>query len=626
MAPAARPFPASATVIRSIIDAIKKQVETLPYAHTSFFTTDVMEELAEILTAQAPGMDRVLLLSGGSETIEAALKLSRQYFVETGETDRHLFIARRQSYHGNTLGALAVGGNEWRRRNFAPLMVPGNHISPCFEYRDRRPDESAEAYGLRVADELEEKIQQLGPEKVAAFVAETVVGATAGAVAAVPGYFKRIRQICDRYGVHLILDEVMCGAGRTGTFTAYEQEGIVPDMVTVAKGLAAGYQPTGALLCREQIIDAIRAGSGFFQHGHTFMGHATAVAAALATQQVIRNENLMQNVVARGDSIRTRLHDAFRDHPHVGDVRGRGLFIGVEFVSDRDSKAAFEPDRKIHNQVQKAAFEAGLMCYGMGGTIDGRHGDHILLAPPYNLSEAEETELVDKFTKAAAVRDALTSIDPVRQPGNQLGKYGEQQQREQLNADERHSAAIDLRRGYRGRRHAAQIEQCETERRRQERGLQVDRDHDAQPDGIETHREQHRPDDRHDNERDLYEVEHEAEQEHHEHDDDDRADNAAGQRLENGAHTIIAAVAAKHEREYRGADQDQEDHAADAQRALHDFLQTRERQLATGQRKQQRAHAADAGSLGRRRKSFENGAEHRKYQDQRRQQCAQYPT
>lgn len=387
----------------AVIAAIKKQVAQLPYAHTSFFTTDIMETLAETLTDNAPGMDKVLLLSGGSEAIEAALKLSRQYFVEAGEAERHLYIARRQSYHGNTLGALAVGGNQWRRKNFAPLMVPGNHISPCFEYREKRSGETAEDYGRRAADELEEKLQELGAHKVAAFVAETVVGATAGAVAAVSGYFRRIREICDRYGVHLILDEVMCGAGRTGTLMAYEQESIVPDMVTMAKGLAAGYQPVGALLCKQQITDAIKAGSGFFQHGHTFMGHATAVAASLATQRVIREEGLMQNVIERGKSIRERLRDVFADNANVGDVRGRGLFVGVEFVCDRVSKKPFDPALKIHNQVQKAAFDEGLMCYGMGGTIDGQFGDHILLAPPYNLSEAQETELVEKFATAAAV-------------------------------------------------------------------------------------------------------------------------------------------------------------------------------------------------------------------------------
>lgn len=387
----------------AVIEAIQRQVTNMPYAHTSFFTTDVMEELADTLTDGAPGMGKVLLVSGGSEAIEAALKLSRQYFVESGEPQRHLFIARRQSYHGNTLGALAVGGNEWRRRNFAPLLVPGNHIAPCFEYREMQSDESREEYGRRVADELDEKIAELGAQNVAAFVAETVVGATAGAVAAVPGYFKRVREICDKHGVHLILDEVMCGTGRTGTMMAYEQEDIVPDMVTMAKGLAAGYQPVGALLCRNEITDTIKVGSGFFQHGHTFMGHATAVAASLATQKAIRDENLLKNVTDRGQSIRRRLRKVFADHPNVGDVRGRGLFIGIEFVSERESKAPLDPSRKTHNRVQKAAVDEGLMCYGMGGTIDGQFGDHVLLAPPYNLSEAQESELVEKFSKAVSV-------------------------------------------------------------------------------------------------------------------------------------------------------------------------------------------------------------------------------
>ena len=384
----------------AVVAAAQQQVGTLPYAHTSFFTTEAMERLADTLIDGAPGMGKVLLLSGGSETIEAALKLSRQYFVESGEPKRHLFIARRQSYHGNTLGALAVGGNEWRRQNFAALMVPGNHIAPCFEYRDRNDDETQQAYGQRIADELQAKIEELGPDNVAAFVAETVVGATAGAVPPVPGYFTRVREICDHYGIHLILDEVMCGTGRTGTMMAYEQEGIVPDMVTMAKGLAAGYQPVGALLCKQDITDVIREGSGFFQHGHTFMGHATAVAASLATLNVIREENLLDNVVEQGQVIRTGLEQALGGHSNVGDIRGRGLFIGVELVADRDSKSPLDPAVKTHNQVQKAAFDRGLMCYGMGGTIDGRRGDHILLAPPYNVTRQHADELVSKFSDA----------------------------------------------------------------------------------------------------------------------------------------------------------------------------------------------------------------------------------
>ena len=383
-----------------VIEAVQKQIAEMPYAHTSFFTTERMEDLAAMLAAATPGMDRVLLVSGGSETIEAALKLSRQYFVEKGEPQRHLFIARRQSYHGNTLGALAVGGNEWRRQNFAPLMVAGNHISPCFEYRDRHGDESAEEYGLRVANELDARIHELGPENVAAFIAETVVGATAGAVPPVPGYFGRVRDICDEHGIHLILDEVMCGTGRTGTMMAYEPEDIVPDMVTMAKGLAAGYQPVGALLCSAEITDVIRNGSGFFQHGHTFMGHATAVAAAQATLTAIRDENLLHNVVETGGAIRRQLEKELGQHPNVGDVRGRGMFIGVEFVADRATKEPLDPLRKTHNSIQRSALDRGLMCYGMGGTIDGRRGDHVLIAPPYNLTSDQGGELVDKFVAA----------------------------------------------------------------------------------------------------------------------------------------------------------------------------------------------------------------------------------
>lgn len=392
-----------------VIAAVQQQVEKLPYAHTSFFTTDVLEELADTLVECAPGMGKVMLLSGGSEAVEAALKLSRQYFLESGEPDRHLFIARRQSYHGNTLGALAVGGNEWRRKSFRPLLVAGHHIAPCFEYRERLATETRDEYCERVAVELEEKIIELGPEKVAGFVAETVVGATAGAVTATPGYFSRIREICDRYGIHLILDEVMCGTGRTGSMMAYQQEHIIPDIVTMAKGLAAGYQPIGALLCRPEIIETIRNNSGFFQHGHTFMGHATAVAASLATLKAIRKENLLENVVQRGKQIRAGLKNALGEHPFVGDIRGRGLFIGVEFVADRATKKPLDAAAKIHNRIQRAAMENGLLCYGMGGTIDGRRGDHVLLAPPYNLDGAQQQELTEKF--ASAVTSVL-SRDP----------------------------------------------------------------------------------------------------------------------------------------------------------------------------------------------------------------------
>ncbi len=380
--------------------AIIDQVGKLAYAHSGFFSSDPMEELADDLIAHAPtGMEKVYFVSGGSEAVEAALKMARQYFLEIGEPERKFVIARRQSYHGNTLGALSVGGNMWRRRQFEPLLIDASHVSPCYAYRDQQVGETAEDYGLRVANELEDAILALGEGQVAAFVAEPVVGATSGAVAAVPGYFKRIREICDQYGVLLILDEVMCGMGRTGTLHAIEQEGIAGDLQTIAKGLGAGYQPIGAVLVSGKIDRAIANGSGFFQHGHTYQGHATACAAALATQRVLRDRGLLDNVVKQGENLQNALVTQFADHPYIGDIRGRGLFRGVEFVADRQSKQPFDPSLKIHAKIKKAAFENGLMCYPMGGTIDGQRGDHVLFAPPYIVTEEQIGDIVALFAK-----------------------------------------------------------------------------------------------------------------------------------------------------------------------------------------------------------------------------------
>ncbi|PTW59044.1 hypothetical protein C8N35_10879 [Breoghania corrubedonensis] len=383
--------------------AIRAQLDDIAFAHTSFFTCDAAEELADLLVEHAPeGIDRVYLVSGGSEAVEAAIKLARQYFVETGEPGRHRVIARRQSYHGNTLGALAAGGNAWRRAQFAPLLVETSHISPCYEYRGRAEGETPEAFGRRVAEELAAEIERLGPETVMAFVAEPVVGATLGAVPAVEGYFKRIREICDRYGILLILDEVMCGMGRTGSFFACEQDEIAPDIITIAKGLGAGYQPIGAMLCSGRIYEAIAAGSGFFQHGHTYMGHPLAAAAGRAVVKALDERGLVARVREQGRKLDAALHSAFAQHPHVGDIRGRGLFRGVEIVRDRATKEPFEPERGIAARVKKAAFESGLICYPMGGTIDGRRGDHVLLAPPFIISDEQIGELVGKLQMAFA--------------------------------------------------------------------------------------------------------------------------------------------------------------------------------------------------------------------------------
>ena len=386
--------------------ALHQQIDRLAYAHTGFFTTDVAERLADNLIAHAPkGISHSYLVSGGSEAVEAALKMARQYFIETGQPQRRNIVTRRQSYHGNTLGALAAGGNEWRRAPFSPLLMQTHHIDPCFAYRYAEPGESEEAYGLRAANLLEQKIQELGPDTVMAFIAETVVGATAGAVTPAKGYFKRIREICDRHGVLLILDEVMCGMGRTGTLHACEPEGIAPDLMTIAKGLGGGYEPIGAVLLSQKIYDAFAAGSGFFQHGHTYMAHPLACAAGLAVQETIQRDNLLANVREMGALLQRRLGERFGNHAHVGDIRGRGLFQAVELVEDRSSKTPFDPARKLHARVKKAAMARGLMVYPMGGTIDGQRGDHVLLAPPFIVTADQIGEIVDRL--GSAIDDAL---------------------------------------------------------------------------------------------------------------------------------------------------------------------------------------------------------------------------
>lgn len=384
-----------------VIDAIKTQAEQLAFAHTGFFTTEPAEALADLLIANAPGdLDRVYFVCGGSEAVESAIKLARQYFVERGEPQRRHLIARRQSYHGNTLGALSAGGNALRRKPFAPILLKMSHIAPCYEYAERADDESLADYGQRVANELEAEIQRLGADSVMAFIAEPVVGATLGAVPAVPGYFKRVREICDQYGILLILDEVMCGMGRTGYLFAHEAEDITADIVCVAKGLGAGYQPIGAMLCSKHIYDTISAGSGFFQHGHTYIGHPMATAAGLAVLREILDNHLVDQVKTRGEFLQNALKQRFADHPHIGDIRGRGFFRGLELVAERDGKVPFDPQLGLAGKLKKAALAEGLICYPGNGTRDGKYGEHILLAPPFIASEAELQSMIDKLATA----------------------------------------------------------------------------------------------------------------------------------------------------------------------------------------------------------------------------------
>ncbi|MBO0333951.1 aspartate aminotransferase family protein [Sneathiella sp. CAU 1612] len=382
----------------SVAKAMKQQIDGISFSHSGFFTNQPMEDLADFLVKRAPAnLDRVYFVSGGSEAVEAALKLARQYFLEKGETSRTRFISRRQSYHGNTIGALAAGGNQWRREPYAPLLMSVPLISPCYEYREKKNGETEWDFGQRVAGELETALLDTGPENVCAFICEPVVGATMGAVPAVKGYFKRIREICDQYGVLFIADEVMCGMGRTGSLYAVEQEDVAPDILVTAKGLGAGYQPIGAMLVSEGIFTTIVNGSGFFQHGHTYMGHPVACAAALAVQHYIEDNDLLSSVRHRGAQLAEALTSRLGNNPFVGDIRGRGLFQGIELVADRMTKEPLDPSLKIHAKIKSAAMAAGLMCYPMGGTIDGQRGDHILLAPPFIINDGHIEEIVDKL-------------------------------------------------------------------------------------------------------------------------------------------------------------------------------------------------------------------------------------
>lgn len=385
-----------------VVRAITEQARQIAYAHTVFFTCEAAEQLADLLVGEAPGgLTHAYFVSSGSEAMEAALKLARQYFLEIGEPQRTRFIARRQSYHGNTLGALGLGGNMARREPYEPILAGCfSHVSPCFAYRGQEAGESDADYVARLAAELEAEFQRLGTQNVAAFVAETIVGATTGCVTALPGYFPAMREVCDRHGALLILDEVMCGMGRSGTLHAWEQEGVSPDIQTIAKGLGGGYQPIGAILAQGKIVRALAEGSGAFKHGHTYQAHPVACAAALAVQRIIREDGLLGNVRAMGARLEGALQERFGNHAHVGDIRGRGLFWALEFVEDRASRRSFDPARKVNEAVKDAAMASGVMIYPMGGTIDGRRGDHVIIAPPYTATAEDIDRIVERLGQA----------------------------------------------------------------------------------------------------------------------------------------------------------------------------------------------------------------------------------
>ena len=379
-----------------VIEAIKSQVDQLAYAHTAFFTNEPQEKLAARLAERfGEAGARVYFVSGGSEANETAIKLARQFWLAKGCPDKHIVISREQSYHGNTLGALSLSGNPMRRQIFGPCLHDWPRIAPCYAYRHQQDDETDDEYGERAAQALEDAIIEHGDGNIAAFIAETVVGATLGAVPPAGQYLKRIREICDRHEVLLMLDEVMSGSGRSGTYFAFEQDDVLPDITTIAKGLGGGYQAIGATIVRGHIHDVIVDEFNSFEHGHTYVGHATACAAGLAVSSVIDRDDLLDNVRGMGEQLFSELKIAFGDHPNVGNIRGRGLLIGIELVEDRDTKKP--ADRSYSGKIKQAAMDNGLIIYAGGRTADGDQGAHILLAPPFIYDASHVDELVTKL-------------------------------------------------------------------------------------------------------------------------------------------------------------------------------------------------------------------------------------
>ncbi|WP_238367192.1 aspartate aminotransferase family protein [Mesobacterium pallidum] len=387
---------------RRVAEAIADQATKVAYVHTLFFSSEPAEELADHMIAISGGaFARAFFVSSGSESMDSAIKMGLQYHIERGEPDRQIFIARRQSYHGNTFGALAASGHAARRSIYEPVLMRNfSHVSPCFPYHYQPEGQDDETYVAALAAELEAEILRLGPANVAGFIAETIVGATSGCAVATPGYFKAVREICDRYGILWIADEIMCGMGRTGRTHAWEWEGASPDIQTVAKGLGGGYVPIGAMLIAPKVLEVLTAGTGSFVHGHTYQAHPVATRGALEVQRIITEQALVANVADLGPKLTDRLQQHFGQHPHVGEIRGRGFFQALEFVSDRESKTPFAPDVAFSDRLKRAALEAGLAIYPNGGTIDGKTGDHVIIAPPFNATEDELDQICDRLGTA----------------------------------------------------------------------------------------------------------------------------------------------------------------------------------------------------------------------------------
>lgn len=386
-------------------DAIKRQLDKVAHGYRYNFTSDPLEELTEIVARWCgPGLGHMIFTTGGSESVESALKVALHYHTANGEKSRRRFIARRRSWHGNTLGALSVSEFKERREPFEGALIPASHISPANPYR---PPQGVSAGDVSrfCAEELEEEILRLGADKVAGFIFEPVVGAAGGVVPAPEGYVRRVREICDRHGVLMIADEVMCGAGRCGTWRALEHDGVMPDVMAVAKGLAGGYVPLGATLYNDRVADLLTRKAGGPMTGHTFTGHTLACAAGVAVQRIVERDGLVARVARDGERLKTMLAERMGNLEPLGDIRGRGFFVGLEFVADRGTKEPFPAERALHLRIRARALANGLICYPMGGNVDGVKGDTVILAPPYNATEAELEEIIDKLDRS--VREAL---------------------------------------------------------------------------------------------------------------------------------------------------------------------------------------------------------------------------
>ena len=388
-------------------EAIKQQLDRIAHGYRYNFTTDALEQLTEIISNRCGGsLKHMVFVTGGSEAVESCLKLALQYQTAVGQKSRRRFIARERSWHGNTLGALGVSGFLERRLPFEGAYIDAIRISPANAYRPIA-GATAETAGEACAQELEDAILRHGAESIAAFIFEPVVGAAGGCVPAPSGYSKRVREICDRYGILMISDEVMSGVGRCGTWRALERDGVAPDLMSVAKGLAAGYMPLGAAIYNGKVHEAIMAAHGAPMTGHTFTGHTASCAAGVAVQNIILRENLVERVASNEARIKSMLADALTGVEAVGDIRGRGHFIAVELVANRETKAPYPAAKMLFMRIRQKGLENGLICYPVGGNVDGVNGDIVILAPPYNVTDTELAEIIEKTAKS--IKQVLTS-------------------------------------------------------------------------------------------------------------------------------------------------------------------------------------------------------------------------